>query len=463
MDELLGGLRQEGRHDSEGRFTLALEPAMRKLAERQFELPGLYLLKLIQAAVALEARAIRIKIRRAEVRFEADLDRPIPSQAVEELPRGPFGEFSSPGLRHLAWAWAAALSLDPHRVELQAGGRRLVNRQAPEEHYGDSFSLTLEKAALRWWQRLLPGRAAEHALVCRAAGYCPVPLVVDGLLVDGSQPRLGKWRRGKLKIVTTAFYQPITCDFAIGQRLVFRAGGRLSARPPLGMDPASVALNRHEIATLGTTFAGQPLVYSWEWPEPIEPIKLVGDYRPEHRQLEGAYLLGFDAGWDRNGELDTTRRAFLALPTEAVEPFLSPSQRRVVQARPLIGGRVATSHFRMPAEQRVPICWAHLSLPADQPDGTGWIYPCLHGVLLDPVEADLGCPGAVAVVTADHLDSDLSQLKLVEDERFERLVQDLRSEVADFAALLVGSAGVAALAEIDYLVRAHVQKRLTAS
>lgn len=466
MDEILNDLREEGRLHSEGTFTLALEPAMRKLAERQFELPGLYLLKLIQAAVALKATAIRVKLKPAEVRFEADLGTTVSPTEVESLLAGPFQDFQSAGLRHLAWAWAAAASVKPQRAELQCAGRRLSLADGklqlePYEGAG-GLSLRLQKGNVRWWQRLLPGRLAEHALISRAAGYCPVPLKLDGRDVDGSEPALGHWRKGKLRITTTAFWQPITCDYPMGHRLVFRSGGALSASPPMLVDSGTTAVGGTEINNVGLNFPGRPIVYSWKWPEPIAPIVLRGNYTGEHASLNGAYMLGFNSGWEAGTYFEGARMAFLALRPEDVEPFLSPGARRIHHELPILGDApLYTQNFTMPTRQRVPICWAHLFLPADQPDGTGWLYPCLHGVLLDPVELDLGHPGAVAVVTADHLETDLSQLKVVQNASWEALLADVRSEIAAFRGWMVGSLGMGLLSRVDYLVMSHVQKRFS--
>lgn len=452
MDELLGGLRQEGQLDSQGTFTLSLQEATRKLAERQFELPGLYLLKLIQAAVAFRARSIEIKITASTVSFNADLPESPPQ--VERVLRGPFQEFPHPGLMHLAWAWAALAAVHPPRAALQTGGHRLELCEGTvtvTEQVGARLQVRLEKGAVRWWQRLLPGRTAEHALVGRAAGYCPVPLKLDGRAVDGSEPRLGHWTRGKLKILTTALWQPVTRDFLVGQRMVLRPGGGVSGRPPLLAEPGSVFYQTSEILT-GFAFNTQPCAYSWKLPETVEPICVRGPFRREYQRLEGAYLLGFHSGYEEN-EFDPERLAFLALPWASVDPYLSPGSRRVSRFLPSMG-------FTVGPEQRVPVGWAQLWLPADQPDEAGWLYPCQHGVLLDPVRRDLGYAGAVVVVTADDLATDLSQLRVVEDQRLEKLVEEVRAEVLEFRAELAQSKGVSQLSQVDYLVMSHLQRRL---
>lgn len=384
MDELLGNLRAEGRHDSEGNFTLAFEPALRKLAERQFELPGMYLLKMIQAAVAFGAFAIRVNIGSSVVRFLADLYGPLPG-GLERLAGGPFQQFESPALRHLAWAWAAVAALSPQRAELFCGGRRLRiqdgRMSVSEEEPFSVLYLELDKG-LKWWQRLLAWRAAEVSLMAARAGYCPVPLMMDGLYVDGGEPHIESGTRA--------------------QCLVFRVGGGLSATPPLRVQARRVSISGAVLALNGARD------YRWKWPEAIEPIELAGEFSEVHRRVAGEYLLGLNQSH--------LLRA-LAVPMESARRFLGGGTRAM---------QIRFSSLRaMDIIQRVPICWAHLFTRP----GPSKIYPCQHGVLLDPVEVDLG---ASAIVTADHLETDLSQLKIVQDERWDSLVADLRAEVDDF-------------------------------
>lgn len=437
---------------------------MRKLAERQLDLPGLYLLKTIQAAVALQALDIDIRIGAAEVRCSATL--PAQGDLPEDVPRvleGPFQEFGSPALRHLAWAWTALAALEPEWATLSVANCTLRLERGETSwsslQTGNQLCLKLRRSAGSWWRRLLPAlarRTAEHAMVSRLAAFCPVPVRLDGRQVDGSEPRLDSWQKRPLGILTTAFYQPIRKDHLVGHRLILRPSGRVSALPPLLQKAGSVAVNDREIVT--GSYLQSPLVYSWKLPE-AEPVLLRGIYHPEHIQLDQCYVVGMNSGYvGQEAHYDVDRMACLGLLLPAVHSHLGPGSRN-------IPSRVLTPprpFYRPPAEQAVPLCWAHLWLPADQGDLPGRVYPCQHGVLLDPVEGDLGYPGALAVVSADHLQTDLSQLAVVRDESWNALWTDLQDEVLEFRSWLTRSEGVRLLADLDYLVMSHIQRRLTA-
>lgn len=125
MDKLLSQLRQEGRLDSQGTLCVDWERGLRQLWKCQFELPGLYLLKLIQAAVALGARSIATELGATRVRFEAVLDLEPEDAEMAHISWGPFQTFRLEGLRHLAWALAATRVLPASRFELTLGGHRL--------------------------------------------------------------------------------------------------------------------------------------------------------------------------------------------------------------------------------------------------------------------------------------------------------------------------------------------------
>ncbi len=465
MDEIVGELRQEGRLESRGGFTVDLEQAMHKLAERQLDLPGLYLLKTIQAAVALQALDIDLRIGAAEVRCTATLPADSLPENVQQLLQGPFQEFCSPAMRHLAWAWTALAALEPEWATLSVANCTLRLERGKTSwgsiQTANQLCLQLRRPAGSWWRRLVPTlarRTAEHVMVSRLGAFCPVPLRLDGRSVDASEPRLDNWQRRPLGILTTALYQPLRKDHLVGHRLVFRPSGRVSARPPLLQKAGSVAVNDHEILT--GNYLHRPLVYSWKFPD-AEPVLVRGSNRPMHIQLDQCYMVGLYTGYvGDEAHYDIERMACLALPTPAVHSHLGPGSRKIPppQFMPL-----PQKCLRPPDAQAVPLCWAHLWLPADQGDLPGRVYPCQHGVLLDPVEGDLGHPGVVAVVSADHLRTDLSQLAVVRDEDWDALWTELQAEVREFRLWLARSEGVRLLADLDYLVMSHIQRRLAAS
>ena len=61
--------------------------------------------------------------------------------------------------------------------------------------------------------------------------------------------------------------------------------------------------------------------------------------------------------------------------------------------------------------------------------GQAQMVPVQHGVCLDPIRRDLGYPGLVVAFAADDMRTDLSGLKLIEDEAYQERVEGLRRTV----------------------------------
>jgi hypothetical protein len=81
-----------------------------------------------------------------------------------------------------------------------------------------------------------------------------------------------------------------------------------------------------------------------------------------------------------------------------------------------------------PVPRGGPPCHAMLALTeADHPARLWFVQ---NGLLLDGVQADVGCPGLLAWIGDVGLATDLSQVKVVENERFHEVLQWLRQEAA---------------------------------
>lgn len=84
----------------------------------------------------------------------------------------------------------------------------------------------------------------------------------------------------------------------------------------------------------------------------------------------------------------------------------------------------------------------------------GGVYFVRFGVISDFKPVDLGTEGAVAVVLADDLTTDLSLLTVVEDEAYHALIEELRAAFAQMKELVISRldrlipAGEAALAGV---------------
>jgi hypothetical protein len=75
-----------------------------------------------------------------------------------------------------------------------------------------------------------------------------------------------------------------------------------------------------------------------------------------------------------------------------------------------------------------------LALPMSL-EGSGQLWFVKDGVLLEAQSVDLGCPGALALSSAERLETDLSQLGIVQNAAYEELLADLRAHVAEMVAI----------------------------
>lgn len=116
IEEFLAREVHEGQFDSSGSFSLDESRSLDKLARYQSERPGLWLVKLLQAATALGCQEFVVKQEsgRTVVRFRARL-------AVDWTPWRQGNASSQSGLRHLQIGLQAASTLSDCRFTLQAG------------------------------------------------------------------------------------------------------------------------------------------------------------------------------------------------------------------------------------------------------------------------------------------------------------------------------------------------------
>jgi hypothetical protein len=105
------------------------------------------------------------------------------------------------------------------------------------------------------------------------------------------------------------------------------------------------------------------------------------------------------------------------LPVTAVEKSMDGTLRcpqdqiEQLALRPLLY-RGPLDSSRLPARRALSV--------RPRLDGDGWLGIVKDGVLLNPIQMDLGHPGAVLMVSGDSLKTDLSEFQVVQDELFEK-------------------------------------------
>lgn len=183
----LESLRQVGRLDSSGVFSLDLESAVEKMRLHQLARPAQYVLKLVQWAVGSGATRIDIRAGWGGLQLEHDGAAPGPEELKDLLPRI-LDPHDTP-LRDLAIGVNAALKMADGPVEI-ATGQGLRAQISASSHQLDRLE-GLDRVRLRlrrkrrWWTplELLAGTWESFELrdQCR---FCPIPVFLNGELVQ---------------------------------------------------------------------------------------------------------------------------------------------------------------------------------------------------------------------------------------------------------------------------------------
>jgi tetratricopeptide (TPR) repeat protein len=145
LNQLLEQLGSQGRHHSEGQFTLSLEKALEKLKQFQLKDPNFYILNLISAAVLQGASTFRVELGSSGDTVKFDGDR-FTREQLENI-------FVSeqPALKELAVGLTAAKALDYEYLLFQSEGGLDWSETTPEFHdAGSQWNvLTLVKRSLK--------------------------------------------------------------------------------------------------------------------------------------------------------------------------------------------------------------------------------------------------------------------------------------------------------------------------
>ena len=146
------------------------------------------------------------------------------------------------------------------------------------------------------------------------------------------------------------------------------------------------------------------------------------------------------------GPPPTSRKALKVQLKSKIAKLPPPSEQRClwlhltdVDTSRLPAGSIRhRSRVRFPTARRCSdpiLCYAHLQIPADL-KGPGRVYFVHSGVTLVQVNTDLGCPGAVAVVSAAGLAIDSSRFEVVQNDEYFRRLHFLRVQFGEMRAAL---------------------------
>lgn len=192
LESFVGRQTLAGTHVDSGSFGLDSLRARHKLAEYLLPQPGLWLVKLVQAAVALEAPKVVIQfgLRSVTVAFDPSL----PLQAEDLLGEVMAGSLPAErGLFHLVTGIRSSAGSSTETVTWSAGGTRVRldaegTTVLPDPTEG--FRLTAErpyrtrslaKTLSTPLSHLVRQTADEYEAVASRCWVCPIPVLLDGM------------------------------------------------------------------------------------------------------------------------------------------------------------------------------------------------------------------------------------------------------------------------------------------
>lgn len=201
LEHLLEDLRDDGRADSSGVFTLDSSKAEEKLRDFQFASPYHYILKLVQSGVAGGAPRVDVKTSagRVEVCFGGE---PLLAEEMGGLMRYLLNDqvgLEGRRLRHLAAGLRGAVGVKPWQIKFEVhNGEQSFRRSWEEEsgwrqqamasdrevyhrlYLGRNLSEALKRAGSGLMRMMGVEAAREEASIAAHCVYSPVAVVVDG-------------------------------------------------------------------------------------------------------------------------------------------------------------------------------------------------------------------------------------------------------------------------------------------
>lgn len=431
LNDLVGQLRQEGVVEESGRFTLDLSRAAERI-EGLENRPGLYLLKLIQAVVAAGGIEIRIRIGRQQVEVVAQGPELFTPSQVNRALQGPFQSLSVVE-ELLAWFLQLARPVAHLRLALPAATYD-SQRGWLEEKCDPALVLNLHRStSILNWLAGLAAATREHALLYERCAFAPIPIWLDGRRLNDPD-RVDGWVDNR-ELKPPSFFQFVPFAFRASEILVERNHLRsgppcFAASLPTMRTVRNLRVGEQNYAVAQTTIesnmrAGSrvEVVHLCQWLHDGNewPVSVYTDVEKDTYPLARAHSLVL-------GE------QIMAVPSQAVAPYLSKIPARLsfpYNQEPSWRNKNRGRNF----ERNLLLVDLRLCLPLGL-EGPSRLLPIRYGVAMDPLAGSFGYPGLIAVAAADQLHTDLSQLRVVQDEALQalldRIQQQAQEMVGDF-------------------------------
>jgi hypothetical protein len=406
-------LALEGDKESQGSFTVDYSKALEKLSTRLFSDRASYLLKLVQAAFQSGAHQVDVRTHRdrLEVHFTSKAFSSEQMGGLRELLLQPLDSKQEPGLSHFLRAIQAA----------RAGGARSLGWAVRDQQGGVGHLLQGDDLQTH----SLPARAGAgsecvFSLRMGASGKGAAWVEEQQALSARCRlsPRPIRWDNRGLNPVVPRLTSTCLLDRIF---LSQEPCGKLLALPHL-------TELKSMVYDLGNGYKdhysyGETLLHQWRCYRPGNGHNLFQPASsPDYPMLESDFIQEFfglpkgtyavNHGLIRPGRLEGSNNGYQILYIHEPERY---TQTPFLVSQGRFGKNYA---FCAQAWMRCPA----------QPLGPSQVYLLQDGVLLDPVEVELGLSGMQIFVADDQAQTDLSGLTPVQDERFQQMVNWLQEE-----------------------------------
>lgn len=431
FDAYLKDAASDGEFDSASEFTIDPLRADQKLAEFYRSQPGLWLLKFVQAAITVQAQSI--KVRAGHKTTSVTFVTPATPPSLADFLAG--DEYNT----HLRTAVRAAVAVETdlkdlvitaHHADTGTVQTLQFSKQTPpklsELSAGpmkeNQVSVHFERESVAWWKALkhrIIFQANLHKLCQSRLRFTPIPIQLDGLKIGLG---LGQAYPG---IGSEYLVGPLTEDTVVRE-----------------LEPGNGSVRYEVFGKQIGDLGPHPRVFTrWAQVESplfpaaeqavVQPLKEVGNL--------GSFLNRTLIGSPHQQKKQLPPNS---IPIFRMKSVLSFKIVAAVEINPL---------FRPPAKSAdTPGLPVHVMLTVPQkPKGRSVVTFLRRGVLLEALELDLGCPGATALVCCPALKTDMTDFRVVKDERFEELLDFLRDRVRQLA--------------IDTVKAAQAEKRTAAA
>jgi len=412
LTDHLEALLTQGRVESSGVFTLAVKQAHLKLGKFQHVNPAFYLLKAVQGAVAAGSPSVHVKLGRRDVRVEfspslgPELLRGLPDRLIG-MQMG-----QKDALDHLVMASSAAQSLAPSclgwiysspvegfSVRIEADS--FETRVAPPSPGPPRIVFYMRRKGGLLDQ--LTQLTSEHNSVGERFALCPIPVYLDGRVINGE-----RWP-GKEFLTLFRFDKPPE-KLNPAVRLLLTEPGPGALVPPCLQQLSS----RH-----------------YDLGKKLESVRCLQEASPTAlTQLR----------WHTDGPLLSLTTAPAVPGWRSMIYYVSeyhnfPVLQQGVMLRDYFEwGLIKRQQLLVlagppsPVPRGGPPCHAMLALTGSDQPARLWFVQ--NGMLLDGVQANVGCPGLLAWIGDVGLSTDLSQVRLIENERYRETLLWLHREAA---------------------------------